>query len=117
MAKNEIKAVSESDTKADAKTNETATAEIKDQNGGKYVYIGPSLPNEKLMSNTIISGEKKEIVEYYKEVIERFPNVERLIVPVERLADCRTKIRSSGNVMNKYYNDLVEQIRQKGAAE
>lgn len=107
------KNVSESDTK----TNGTTTADIKEQNGGKYVYIGPSLPNEKLITNTIISGEKKEIVEYYKEVIEHFPNVERLIVPVERLADCRTKIRSSGNVMNKYYNDLVEQIRQKGAAE
>lgn len=116
MAKNEVKTVSESDTKKGAETS-TTTAETKELDGGKYVYIGPSLPNEGLITNTIISGEKKEIVEYYKDIIERFPNVSRLIVPVERLADCRTKIRSSGNVMNKYYNDLVEQIRQKGAAE
>ncbi len=116
MAKNNPKTVSESDTKNDVETS-VNSAETKEQDGGKYVYIGPSLPNEKLMSNTIISGEKKEIVEYYKEVIERFPNVERLIVPVERLADCRTKIKSNGNMMNKYYNDLIEQIRQEGAVE
>lgn len=115
MAKNE-KAVSDSDTKKGAETSATPT-ETKEQDGGKYVYIGPSLPNEGLITNTIISGEKKEIVEYYKEIIERFPNVARLIVPVERLADCRTKIKSNGNMMNKYYNDLVEQIRQEGAAE
>ena len=115
MAKNE-KNVSDSDTKKGAETTPNP-AEIKEQDGGKYVYIGPSLPNEGLITNTIISGEKKEIVEYYKEIIERFPNVARLIVPVERLADCRAKIKSNGNMMNKYYNDLVEQIRQEGAVE
>lgn len=111
------KAVSDSDTKTGAATPEIPAEGKERVDGKKYVYIGPSLPNEKLITNTIVSGEKKEIVEYYKEVIERFPNVERLIVPVERLADCRTKIKSGGNVMNKYYNDLVEQIRQKGAIE
>ncbi len=117
MPKNENKAVSESDTKKSAETPEIPVEGKEQNNGEKYVYIGPSLPNEKLMANTVISGKKAEIVNYYKEVIERFPNVERLIVPVERLADCRTKIKSNGNMMNKYYNDLVEQIRQKGAVE
>lgn len=116
MAKNEIKNVSDSDTTADVKTPEIP-AETNEQDGGKYVYIGPSLPNEKLMANTVISGTKAEIVDYYKEIIERFPNVGKLIVPVERLADCRAKTKTSGNVYYKYYNDLVQQIRQKGAVE
>ena len=53
----------------------------------------------------------------HKDVTERFPNVEKLIVPVERLAESRAKIRDGGNALSKYYNDLLVQIRQKGAVE
>ncbi len=92
--------------------NETTHSE----KSSNYAYIGPSLPGSRLMSNAVISGTRKEISEYYKDVFDLYPNVEKLIVPVEKLSECRTKINTSGNILNKYYNDLLSQV-QKGAAK
>ena len=113
MAKNEINAVSETDTTA--KSVKTP----KDKDDSKvYVYIGPNLPSgAKLMANAIISGTKEQINGYYKDVIEQYPNVEKLIVPIGRLAESREKIKVGGNALSKYYNDLQEQIKQKGDVE
>lgn len=115
MSKTNI--VSDSDT-AGAVTPEKITANEKPsgEKTAKFVYIGPSLPNAKLMENAVLIGTRKEISEYYKDVIERFPSVEKLIVPVERLSESRIKARTSGNVLNKYYNDLIVQAK-KGAAK
>ncbi len=121
MSKNNNSAVSESDTTASVE----APVVNKSQSGNEspktaeksFAYIGPPIPGGRLMTNAILNGTKEDIIGYYKDVVERFPNVEKLIVPVERLAESRTKIRSGGNVLSKYYNDLLNQIRQKGAVE
>lgn len=113
MAKNEINAVSETDTKA-----ESAKSQKDKDSAETYVYIGPNLPSgAKLMANAIISGTKDQINGYYKDVIEQYPNVAKLIVPVTRLAESREKIKTGGNTLSKYYNDLAAQIRQKGDVE
>ena len=120
MAKISDNVVSDLDTKTTAEKTEIPVASEKSSGGEStksFVYIGPSLPNARLDTNTTICGTKKEITEYYKDAVERFPNVEKLIVPVERLAESRAKIRSGGNVLSKYYNDLLNQIKQKGAVE
>lgn len=110
--------VSDLDTTTGAGTPEipAATETAHSDNATNYVYIGPSLPGAKLMMNTVLSGTRKEISEYYKDVIERYPNVEKLIVPVGKLSESRAKVRTGGNVLNKYYSDLLSQV-QKGAAE
>lgn len=113
MSKTNNAAVSESDTME----NKTANVAPADNREAGFVYIGPSLPGDtRLMPNTIIRGTREKVREYYKDVFEKFPNAERLIVPVERLAESREKIRAGGNVLNKYYNDLMNQV-QKGAVE
>lgn len=113
MAKNDINAVSETDTKA-----EIVKAQKGKDTAEAYVYIGPNLPSgAKLTANAIISGTKDQINGYYKDVIEQYPNVEKLIIPVARLAESREKIKAGGNALSKYYNDLAAQIKQKGAVE
>lgn len=113
MAKNDINAVSETDTKA-----ESAKQQKSKGNAGTYVYIGPNLPSgAKLLTNAIVRGTREQISGYYKDVIEKYPNVEKLIVPIERLAESREKIKIGGNALSKYYNDLSEQIKQKGDVE
>lgn len=78
-----------------------------------FMYIGPSLTgNAKLMANALIKGRKSEIKEYYKDVFAAFPNVERLIVPTDKVAEVREKIKAGGNVLSKYYNDLAKQVRE-----
>lgn len=112
MAKNNN--VSDLDTKSRAENvvngiqhNESTTS---------FVYIGPSLPGARLMANTVLSGTRKDISQYYKDVIERYPNVEKLIVPVGKLSESRAKVRTSDNILSKYYSDLLNQV-QEGAAK
>ena len=81
--------------------------ENKEQDTVKLIYIGPTLPKAMLKSNRIFEGTKKKIKKELKTVIEKFPLVEKLLVPVEGLAEKKDKVRSAGNILNKYYSDLV----------
>ncbi len=72
-----------------------------------YCYIGPNLPDGVLKKNSLIIGTKKAIKEKYKEEIEKYPQLERLMIPVESLADAKAKVVSEGNILNKYYKDIT----------
>lgn len=75
-----------------------------------YVYIGPSLPGGRLKSNTVLNSSMEKIKEYYKDVLEKYPQVARLIVPIEKLGESKEKVQTSGNIINKYYNDVASEI-------
>ena len=81
--------------------------ENKEQDTVKLIYIGPTLPKAMLKSNRIFEGTREKIKKELKTVIEKFPLVEKLLVPVEGLAEKKDKVRSAGNILNKYYSDLV----------
>ncbi len=81
-------------------------------------YIGPNLPDGTLKKNSIIVGTKTEVKEQYKEEIEKYPQLERLMVKIENLADAKAKVEREGNILNKYYNDINSTIiANKEAAE
>lgn len=80
-------------------------------------YIGPSLPAGQLKSNKIMIGTMEEIKTELKEVLERYPLVEKMLVPVEGLAAKKDKARTAGNVLNKYYSDIVSGIAANAAKE
>lgn len=73
----------------------------------KLVYIGPSLPKAMLKSNRIFEGTREEIKKELAAVLEKFPLVERLLVPVAELAEKKDKVRTAGNILNKYYSDIA----------
>ena len=81
--------------------------ENKEQDTVKLIYIGPTLPKAMFKSNRIFEGTREKIKKELKTVIEKFPLVEKLLVPVEGLAEKKDKVRSAGNILNKYYSDLV----------
>ena len=96
--------VSES-TAAGAGTENTDAAQ---QETVKLIYIGPTLPRATLKTNRIFEGGTvEEIKKELSEVIEQYPLVERMLVPVKDLAEKKNKVRTAGNVLNKYYSDLV----------
>lgn len=99
--------------KNDSLPEEPKTAEIENSNCQHFVYIGPTLPGGKLKSNTVLCGGMEEIKKYYGEVLEDFPQVTRLIVPVQKLGELKTKVQTPGNIINKYYNDIVSAISNK----
>lgn len=73
----------------------------------KLIYIGPSLPKAMLKSNRIFEGTEEEIKEELAVVLEKFPLVEKMLVPVTELAEKKDKVRTAGNILNKYYSDIA----------
>lgn len=86
---------------------EMKNAETENKGYQHFVYIGPSLPGGKLKSNIVLCGGIEGIKKYYKDVIEEYPEVARLIVPVQKLGELKEKVQTPGNIINKYYNDVV----------
>lgn len=72
-----------------------------------YCYIGPNLPEGALKKNTLIVGTKTQIKEKFKEEIEKYPQLEKLIVEVEHLAIAKAKVSVEGNTLNKSYADVA----------
>lgn len=74
------------------------------------VYVGPSLPKGRLKQNSIFVGTRQEIEKELETVVESFPLVKNMLVPVSELAEAKNKVKSSGNVLHKYYADMVSLI-------
>ena len=114
----DIESTAEStETTADTPTDTTPENKAQYEGVKTFVYIGPALPNGRLKSNTILSGTYTEITDYYKEAVALYPGVERLIVPVLRLAESREKVQKGGNLLHKYYQDVAAAIVPKGDEE
>lgn len=83
----------------------------------KLIYIGPSLPKAALKSNRVFEGTREEIKKELEAVLEKFPLVEKLLVPVEGLAEKKDKVQTAGNILNKYYSDIVSAAYNAGREE
>lgn len=77
------------------------------------VYIGPSLPGGKLKSNKIFIGTKQEIEGELSGIIEEYPMIRHLVVPISQLADKKAKVKISGNILHKYCADLLSIAAKK----
>lgn len=74
------------------------------------VYIGPQLPAGLLKTNKVIIGTQAEIEKELAGVLEKYPLVKKMLVPVEKLAEKKNKAATAGNILNKYYTDIVSSI-------
>lgn len=73
----------------------------------QFVYIGPSLPNGALKENTVLEGSFSEVLDFLSEQVEDYPQIKQLIVPVNRLAEYAAKVKRGGNIVSRYYKDIV----------
>lgn len=100
---------------APATTDNTTTEENAAESGTEdenseynmFAYIGPSLPRGLLKENAVFRGKIKDVLNYLVDALEEYPQVEKLIVPTHKLAEYSAKARTPGNVVHKYYNDIV----------
>ena len=102
--------MSEKDNKETTKTTKKPTKKAADNTKKAYCYIGPNLPKGALKQNAILIGTKAEIKNKYEEEIEEYPQIERLMVPIERLSYAKNKVKEPGNIINKHYQDLISTI-------
>ena len=99
-----------SDKEKKPTTKRTTTKTAVDNTKKAYCYIGPNTPGGALKQNAVVLGTREAISEKYKEELEKYPQIEKLIVPVERLANAKTRVKTPGNIINKHYQDLVSAI-------
>lgn len=96
---------------ADSGANNEATEGKKTE--GETVtlaYIGPQLPGGLLKTNKIMIGTREEIMKELAAVLEKYPLVEKMLVPVEKLAEKKERAATAGNILNKYYTDIVSSV-------
>lgn len=95
------------DVANEAEVKTGAGPEMENKECQHFVYIGPTLPGGKMKSNTVLCGGIETIKAYYKGVLKEYPQVVRLIVPVQKLGELKEKAQAPGNIINKYYGDIV----------
>lgn len=97
--------------KAGENTQEQEKPQESSQEGQEtLVYVGPSLPRGLLKQNSIFVGTRKQVEKSLEEVMEKYPMAGKMLVPVSKLAEAKIKIASKGNILYKYYADIVSLI-------
>lgn len=91
------------------KTQETANTKATED---RFIYIGPTTKTG-LVENTIFTGSREGVEAHLKDTLEKIPQVRLLIVATESLADCKAKVKKTGTLLNKYYNDVLSLSRAK----
>lgn len=94
----------------------TETTEEKEETV-KLAYIGPTLPAGQLKCNAIFIGTETEIKKELEAVIEKYPLVEKMLVPASQIGEKKDKAKTAGNILHKYYADLVSGIAGNAAKE
>ena len=103
----------EESTTGDSNTEPPAedAQEAAPEGYGLFAYAGPSLPHGRLKEHAVFNGTFEDVKAYLADVLEDYPQAERLIVPVERLSTFAAKVKTPGNIAHKYYNDIVSTMR------
>lgn len=71
----------------------------------RLIYVGPSIPGHKLVKYQIFIGG---LPKHIPEVFENCREIQNLFVPIEKLAQAETEIRTKGKLLNKYYKKVME---------
>lgn len=62
----------------------------------KFIYLGATLPNNALKSNTVFDGKFEEICSYLQAEIKSYPIIKELIVPIKDLNSAKSSPRIKG---------------------
>ena len=92
--------------------NKTKIAPTVSETDKVYVYIGPSIRGL-IMSGSIFRGTRRKVVSMLSVVLEKYPKVERLLVPSEELAEARKKIKIEGNSLSNAYRTLLSDNKKR----
>ena len=83
----------------------------------KLAYIGPTLPAGQLKCNKIFIGTETEIKKELEAVLKKYPLVEKMLVPASQIGEKKDKAKTAGNILHKYYADLVSSVAGNAAKE
>ena len=104
-----ISEMSEADSYEEKKPAKEETA----QECTHYIYVGPSVPNGKMKNGAVYNGTINDIKAYLAEDLAAYPAAEKLIIPLDDLAEVQAKVNQSGNSYNNHYNETAALITAK----
>ena len=78
---------------------------------GLFVYAGPSLPHGRLKEHAVFNGTSEDVKAYLADVLEDYPQAERMIVPVERHSALAAKGQTPGNIAPQDSTDSGSTMR------
>lgn len=91
----------------------TANTNTAAERAAVFVYVGPTLPNGLLKKGTIFKGTRTEVLKHLDHIIANYPEVKRLMVSSNELAETRVRLQNGGNLLSSKYNGLLERINKK----
>lgn len=98
-------------------TEETSTEETAEETSDasvvQVVYIGPTIPKARLTSGGIVRGTQEEVDAYIAEVTAKYAKAKYLFVTPDKLAEAKRKVKTKGNILNKYYRAVLDQARAR----
>ena len=83
---------------------------IPEQEEQPVIYCGPTLPRQYgLLQYGIFNG----IPDHVQQVIDQYPVIGKLIIPVDQLAQIRIAIATKGSVQSAFYQQIVAEFTVK----
>lgn len=101
--KNSVESGKAESTPKEEKTQEKANKKATEDT---FIYIGPTT-NTGIRENAMFLGTREDVEKHLDQTLEKYPQVKLLLFPTESLAKARAKVRQSGTILNKYYNDIL----------
>jgi hypothetical protein len=105
-----VKSTESTVAEADQAAEDSAEREEKIQ----QAYVGPSIPMSRLRKGMILTGTENEIKNFLDGLVDKYPEIPYLLVDVDRLADAQEKVQKKGNILHKYYQDMLAKARVPG---
>ena len=101
----------------DSNGNMVSAGLVQDQTGNIYSletshngYYG-MLRYQSGKENTVFRGTFEDVKNYLSDALEDYPQIEKLIVPADKLAAFSVKVKTPGNIAHKHYGDIVSAMR------
>lgn len=92
--------------KRPGKARTTAAATVSET--AFYVYLGPSIRGL-IQNGDIFKGGREKALEAVKPATDRFPLIEKVLVPGEELSRARVQIKTEGTAIYAYNKRLRAQ--------
>lgn len=81
--------------------------------GTRFIYIGPTLPHGVLNRNAVFMGDWNMVTGNLSGIIEKYPQIKKLLVPTGQLAAGRRKLETGGNILSKAFAEVSAAISTK----
>ena len=109
-----LEAIQTAEPKTEAEAEPEAVEAPEPEQKGYMSYVGPSLPGGLLPHGKILYGTKETIGAYLEPVMEKFPEAQALMVPVEKLEAAMGDVKNPDKLLYHKAQELKTKAKRNG---